>query len=207
MRRSLAPILALMLACCFAACAFESDIPDSGPGDGSGGGDSGPEYPPPPYGTEYGDTAENFTVQRVSCQGDTGRGREWKLAEYLGAKAVLITVHAGWCTFCKQQASRMQAELEPYLGNGLEVMLLLTEDPSGSSQVQRLLDYACSYRQQYGFSFPIGIDPGGAATGQYFDGLPLNMLLDRDMFIRYRLPGELPDSNILIGNIEGLLDE
>jgi hypothetical protein len=113
MRRSSAPILALILACCFAACSFESDIPDSGPGDGSNGGDSGPEYPPPPYGTEFGDTAENITAQRVSCQGDTGRGREWKLAEYLGAKAVLITVHAGWCTFCKQQATNMQDQLEP----------------------------------------------------------------------------------------------
>lgn len=207
MRKLLVPVLAGLVVALFAGCSFESNVPDSGGDDGNTGGDQAPSYPPPPYGSSYGDTAENFQVELVSCNGDTGMGRAWRLEEYLGTNAILITVHAGWCVYCKQQATTMDDDLNPYLNHGLEVMLLITEDPRGVTTRQTLLDYACKYSSDYGFSFPVGIDPGGAATGQYFDGVPLNMLLDKKMEIRYKITGLLPEEGILEGNIEGLINE
>ncbi len=197
----------LLFAFLATGCAFETEIPDAGPKDSGTGGDLPPKYPPPPYGTEYGDTVENFEVERVSCQGSTGSGRTWTLDEFLGSKAILITVHAGWCSICKQQATTMENDLSSFYDRGLNVILLLTEDPSGSTNRQKLLDYACEYRKKYGFSFPLAIDPNGAATGRYFDGVPLNMLLDREMSVRYKITGLIPDSKALEGNIEGLLNE
>lgn len=201
---SIASILFLFLA---AGCAFETEIPDAGTKDSGNGGDLPPKYPLPPYGTEYGDTVENFEVERVSCQGTTGSGRPWTLDEYLGSKAILVTVHAGWCTFCKQQANTMEDDLSKFYDKGLNVILMVTEDPSGSTNRQKLLDYTCEYRKKYGFTFPLAIDPNGASTGKYFDGVPLNMLLDKNMSIRYKITGLLPDSKALEGNIEGLLNE
>ncbi len=190
-----------------AGCAFETEIPDAGSKDSGIGGDQPPQYPGPPYGTEYGDTVENFEVERVSCQGTTGTGRPWTLSEYLGAKAILVTVHAGWCSICKQQVATMEDDLSPFYDRGLNVILLMTQDPSGSTNRQKLLDYSCEYRKKYGLSFPVAIDPNGAATGKFFDGVPLNMLLDKNMSIRYKITGLIPDSKALEGNIEGLLNE
>ncbi len=207
MRKTLAFTLAIVVVMAFSGCSWESSFSDAG-GDGyDDGGDQPPGYPLGPYGIEYRNTVENFGIERVSCQGDRGTGRDWRLSEYLGSKAVLITVHTGWCPFCKQQSETMEEDTQrPYGDRGLDIMLLLSEDPNGSQDRETLLDYACYYRGRYGFSFPVGIDPGGAATGKYYDGVPLNMLLDENMVIRYKITGLLPGSD-LQGNIGGLLDE
>ncbi len=206
MRKVLAFTLAAVVVVMFSGCAWESSFPDAGDDDSGTGGDLAPGYPEGPYGTGLDDTIENFQVERVSCQGDTGVGRPWRLGEFLGSRAILVAVHAGWCGFCKQQATTMEADIqEPYGDQGLEIILLMTEDPDYSTNRQTLLDYSCYYRRQYGLSFTMGIDPGGAATGKYSDGLPLNILLDEDMSIRYKFTGLNPDSGALQDNIEGLL--
>jgi peroxiredoxin len=197
----------LVLSVLMIGCAWEASLPDAGPKDSGNGGDLGPAYPPPPYGAGYGDTAENIAIERVSCQGDIGSGRPWKLEEFLGAKATLITIHTGWCIFCKEQSKTMEADLARFRERGLEVILIMTEDPSGSTNRQKLLDYTCKYRKDYGLTFALAIDPGAAASGQFFNATPLNMLLDRNMEIRYKVMGLLPESDTMNGNIEGLLNE
>jgi peroxiredoxin len=208
MRKVAIWLLSLLVVAVFSGCAWETEVPDAGQEDSGDDGDKSPTYPSGPYGNLFGNTVENFTVERVTCSGDTGVGHVWSLEEYLGKKAILVTVHAGWCSFCKQQASTMDADLSEFYGDDFGVILLMTQDPAGSSSRQTLLDYTCQYRKQYGFSFHVAIDPDGAATDQYSPALPLNMILDRDMSIRYKIPGDSPDFGTLLeGNIEGLLNE
>lgn len=188
-------------------CAWESsnNEPDANQADGSDVG-----YPPPPYGTEYGDTVEDFRVDEVLCGAGTYNHRALYASDYLGNPATLFSVHAGWCTFCKQQATTMEESLyQPYKDQGLKIVLVIFEDEQRNSDFQTLLEYACSYRERYGMTFTIAIDPGAQVMGRFFrpneGGTPLNMLLDRDMVIRYKLEGLIPDT--LEGNIESLLNE
>lgn len=206
--RSAAWLITILTVFGLGGCAWESEggntLVDANKTDA---GDT-LDYPKAPYGTEYADTVENLQLERVICLGDDNLTRAWKLEEFLGSKAVLLTVHAGWCNYCKQQAATMETALQkPYGDRGLNIILVVTEDPSGNAQQSVLADYACKYRSDYGFSFSVAIDPKGATTGKFFDGVPLNMLLDSNMSIRYKIIGLPPDSSMLEGNIQGLLNE
>jgi hypothetical protein len=102
----------------------------------------------------------------------------------------------------------MEPDLQqPYADDGLKIMLVLFEDDNGSSNAQNLRDYACEYKETYGFTFTLAIDPGAAVLGDFLEGTPMNMLLDDEMKIRYKVDGIIPDSHILEGNIEGLINE
>ncbi|RME23932.1 MAG: TlpA family protein disulfide reductase [Deltaproteobacteria bacterium] len=118
-------------------------------------------------------------------------------------------LHAGWCTYCKQQAAGMEAMYQNYKQQGLRILLVLFEDEQGSSDHDKLLEYTCSYRDRYGMTFTLAIDPGAEVMDQFFRpteaGTPLNMLLDKDMTIRFKLEGVIPET--LEGNIEALLSE
>ncbi|NMB75769.1 MAG: TlpA family protein disulfide reductase [Myxococcales bacterium] len=134
------------------------------------------------------------------------------MERFLGAKAVLVTVHAGWCTYCKQQAATMEDGLwQKYKDQGLQMLLISFQDEQGSSDRQKLLDYCCKNKADFHMTFTQSIDPNAAVTDQFFRpteaGTPLNMLLDRRMRIRYKVEGVIPQSYILEGNIEGLLSE
>lgn len=196
-------------------CAFESGGNDGGQkpdGKTDGSGDQDTQYPPGPYGAEYLDTVENFIVDECICTGSTAVGRGMKMERFLGAKAVLVTVHAGWCTYCKQQAATMEDGLwQKYKDQGLQMLLISFQDEQGSSDRQKLLDYCCKNKADFHMTFTQSIDPNAAVTDQFFRpteaGTPLNMLLDRRMRIRYKVEGVIPQSYILEGNIEGLLSE
>ena len=192
-------------------CAWESGTnhqEDAGDGDAhdAGGIDEGPFYPPGPYGTQYNDTVENFMVEEVRCPGGPAQGKPFHLEDFLGSKAILISVHSGTCTYCKQQAFTMESDLASYRTRGLKVLLILIGDDRGSSERQDLLDYSCTYRNQYGLTFPVAADPDVVVGRVLVDeGTPLNMLLDADMVVRYRVEALMPDT--LEGNIDALLDE
>ena len=59
---------------------------------------------------------------------------------------------------------------------------------------------------EYGLTFPVAADPGPTVTFKLMDsGSPLNMLLDKNMEIRYKVEALMPDT--LEGNIDALLNE
>ena len=115
----------------FTGCAWEGGTNQQDDGsDGEddaydAGQDEGPVYPPGPYGSEFGDTVENFEVLKVRCPGGPGQGQPFLLEEFLGSKAILITMHSGNCTFCRQQAATMENDLAPYRARGLKILLIL----------------------------------------------------------------------------------
>ena len=199
-------------------CAWEDGTnqqDDGSDGDGTGNGDAydagggideGPVYPPGPYGTGWMDTVENFKVVQCICPGGPAQGRDFMLEEFLGSKAILITAHAGWCGPCKIQAPNMEEDLwVPYRERGLKILLVIIEDNNGSSVRQDVLDYCCYYKETYGMSFVLAGDPGTQVMRDYAAATPLNMVLDDEMVIRYKVAGVLDDT--LEGNINALLNE
>jgi peroxiredoxin len=205
----------ISLLCLFflavSGCAWESGTnhqDDAGDGDAQDAGrDEGPVYPPGPYGTDFLDTVENFKVVRCLCPGGPAQGKDFELEEFLGAKAVLVTAHSGTCTYCKQQASTMEDGLwVPYRSQGFKIVLVLIGDDRGNTDRQSVLDYCCVYQERYGLSFIVAADPDVAVMRNYIvEGTPLNMLLDDEMVIRYKVEANIPDT--LEGNVKALLNE
>ena len=198
--------LAALTFLCISSCSWESG---GGNDAGNFDGDNG-EYPPPPYGVNYNETAQNFRVEQTLCIEGGARGAAIYASDFLDAKATLVSVHAGWCGPCKTQAATMEDNLyQEYKDQGLRILLILFEDDERNSEHQALLDYTCTYRDRYGMTFTLAIDPGANVMGQFFRpteaGTPLNMLLDDEMVIRYKVEGTIP--NVLEGNIEALLSE
>ena len=188
-------------------CAWETGSnPDAGDLDGTNGGDQDDGYPPGPYGTDYGDTIENFQIVKVLCAGSEGTGRNLQLKELLGAKSVLLTVHSGSCYYCREQAKDMEELYQRYKDQGLDILLVLISDERGSSDRDNLLDFGCSYINDYGMTFTVAVDPGFVAMEPLLrEGTPLNILLDDQMVIRYRVEALMPET--LEGNIQHMLEE
>jgi peroxiredoxin len=195
----------------FSGCAWEDgtnhqDDGSDGQDASDAGTDEGPLYPPGPYGYDFGDTVENFMVSKCVCPGGPAQGKDFKLEEFLGAKAILVSVHAGNCLYCTQQASTMESGLwQPYKNSDFKILLVLVSGSGGITDRQEVLDYCCDYQDQYGLTFVVAADPGGSVMYNYLRGTPLNMLLDNEMVIRYKVEGILPDT--LEGNVEALLNE
>jgi peroxiredoxin len=216
MRRKVLEATMISLLClavsAFSGCAWEDGTNHQDDGsDGEDAFDAGTDegllYPPGPYGYDFGDTVENFKVSKVLCPGGPPQGKDFKLEEFLGAKAILVSVHAGNCGYCTQQASTMESGLwQPYKNRDFKILLVLTSDSGGGTDRQAVLDYCCKYQDDYGLTFTVAADPGGNVMHDYIEsGTPLNMLLDDEMVIRYKVEGILPDT--LEGNVEALLNE
>ncbi|HOX43408.1 MAG TPA: redoxin domain-containing protein [Myxococcota bacterium] len=219
--------LAITLALAGPGCTFgDTNTPEDGgvdapdaatdDGDSAQADNAEPEplvYPPGPYGTHLDETVANLAMEEAICDGDQNTGtRPWKLEDFLGAGAVMISVHAGWCSVCKTQSESLMADVvNPYDDQGLKIAMVIFEDASHASDRASLLAYVCGYKSHYGFNFPMLIDPDVEVMAPYFRpteaGTPLNMLLDRDMVIRYKVEGLIPDSRVIQGNIEALLSE
>jgi len=151
-------------------------------------------YPAGPYGTRYGDTMENHCFETCRCQGAQPQAETVCMEDFLGAKAILFSVHTGWCSSCAEQAAGLENDLyRPYHQDGLEIILMFFEDEYRSSERGDLLRLCCAERQGYGMTFTVAIDPGAQIVDRYFSGwsaeIPLNMVLDEDMVIRYQNEG------------------
>lgn len=211
LKAALIPLLFLTLAT-FPGCAWEDggDNKDDG-SDGQdafdAGYDEGPVYPPGPYGNDYGDTVANFTLQRCLCPGGPAQGVDFKLEEYLDAKAILISAHAGTCGICKQQAQVMEDSFyQAYKDQGFKIVLAIISDSGGSDARQDVLDYCCSYKSSYSLTCMVAADPEMGVMRNYIQtGTPLNMLVDHRMVIRYKVEGYDPVT--LRQNVVNLLDE
>ena len=61
------------------------------------------------------------------------------------------------------------------------------EDDWSRTSRTYLLPFCCDEREDYDFTFNVSIDPYGRTTDDYFYAgyIPLNMVLDDEMVIRY----------------------
>jgi len=118
-------------------------------------------------GTMVGETAVDFSAKNQN-------GQNVSLYEYFG-KVVLVNFSADWCAPCRDEAGHLEKLFQDYKDKGFQIITLLT---SGSP---------AEWANEYKLTFPVLDDGSQRVWFIYGEGwLPLNIILDRKMTIRYK---------------------
>jgi peroxiredoxin len=126
--------------------------------------------PTPESGTDVGNIAVDFTAKDQN-------GNNVSLYDYSG-KVILVDMSADWCGPCRNEATHLEDLYDEYRSQGFQIITILTSgDPK-------------EWANEYKLSFPVLDDNDEDIWGQYGEEYwPLNMILDRDMVIKYKMAG------------------
>ncbi len=125
-------------------------------------------------------------------------GQSLRLSDYRG-KVVLLNFWATFCSPCRREMPALEKLWRDYRGQGL-VVLAVAADRGAPDHVRRFIE-------EGGYSFPVVLDPNGAARKAYeVVALPMTYIIGRDGRFHARALGERRwDSSILQARIEALL--
>jgi peroxiredoxin len=125
---------------------------------------------PASFGSMENDIAADFSARNQS-------GQNVSLYQYFG-EVVLIDFSADWCGPCRDEASHLESLYQNNKDKGFQIITLLI---SGSPA-----DWADTYK----LTFPVLDDNSESLWNIYGEGyIPLNIILDRNMTIRYKQSG------------------
>ena len=107
------------------------------------------------------------------------------------AKAVFINHSAGWCTVCRSEAPTLNDWYDTYKDQGLVILQLLNQQDDNESPATA--EFCQSWRERYNVAFPLLVDADNL-LGPYHpywpeQQMPLNLVLDRRMKIKFVLEG------------------
>jgi len=129
-----------------------------------------PDIPPTLATLQVGDTAADFTAKDQNNQ-------DVSLYDYSG-KVILFEFSADWCGPCQAESPHLEELCNEYKDRGFQVItLLISGDPS-------------TWAQTYNLTFPVLDDNNESIWDGYGEGyVPLNLVVDRNYVIRYKVAG------------------
>lgn len=114
---------------------------------------------------KQGSVAPDFTVEMFD-------GKTIKLSDLRG-KVVLVNFWATWCPPCREELTRVQAEIIDRFA-GEEFVFL----PISRGEEQHTV---AAFRKRMGYTFPMGLDPDQRIFHRYATNyIPRNFLIDRE---------------------------
>ena len=139
---------------------------------------------PASFGSILNDIAADFSARSQS-------GQNFSLYEHFG-KVILIDFSADWCGPCRDEAGNLESLFQYYKNKGFQIVTILI---SGSP---------ATWADTYKLTFPVLDDTSESLWNIYGEGsIPLNIVLDRNMTIRYKESGY--DESTIINTIEKYL--
>lgn len=131
-----------------------------------------------------GQTAPDFELAALN-------GGSLRLSDFRG-QPVLLTFSASWCPDCNLEAPMLQALHER--GGNLAILMVDMEEDR---------DAVLGFADEYGFTFPIGLDYDGAVSKDYqIWAIPTNLLIDENGVIRARIIEQVTEEKL-----EAMLEE
>jgi thiol-disulfide isomerase/thioredoxin len=170
----------------------------SSPGTGGGGADSGPPClaAGQPFGVDP--QAGHFVpdIEVTACDGT----RTTLDSIRCPAPLTLLSVGAGWCQPCQEEAPMLEAAAVALAEEGVAIAQILFEDADGDPATSL---FCQQWTDQFDLSIPVFVDPLGHTT-ELFDQAttPLNVVIDRDGRVVWSAVGLVPD---LVDQLRSLL--
>jgi thiol-disulfide isomerase/thioredoxin len=165
---------------------------------GGGGADLGPCLPASePFGTDPS-AGESFgDVKLTSCDGQSHYLDEIRCQNAI----TLISIGAGWCGPCKEEAPVLEAASKTLAGQGIGIIQVLFED--GQSNPATTL-FCEAWTSELALTIPVYVDPP-ANTLTFFDApaAPLNVVVDHDGKVLWAASGLFPED--IVGLLQSLL--
>ena len=211
--------LSLALGGALAGCSDDAAAPiDAAPSidvpPGQPDATPGSLYPPGPYGYEatkiiadeqypgYVPTAPDDLV--YDNDATTFNFRAFYQGNDPDAKVIMMNIGATWCVYCKDEASKIEAQLyDVYYSQGVRFMTIVAQNDSGGASAA---SDAKNWAQTYGNTFPTLYDPTGA-TSKYCDqsAFPANVFIDaRTMEIKHVTTGG--DTSVDMVALKNIID-
>lgn len=122
-------------------------------------------------------------------------GEQIQLSKYLGRKPILVNLWASWCVPCRDEAPLLEAAWRQYKDRLLVLGVNVQDTNPGD---------ALGFIQEFGLSFPSGIDTNGRVWIDYGGyGVPETFLIGKDGKVLYRHAGPLNPATLqeLLGKV------
>ncbi len=153
--------------------------------------------------------AQDFSLELMTGMDSEGEGNgdssgedgisggSVSLSEMRG-KVVLVDFWASWCPPCRQEAAALEEVYREYAGPEVEFI---------GVNIWDLEDNANTYVQDFGLTYPSGLDTDGVIAIDYgVRGIPEKFFIGRDGVIRQKFVGPM-SADILRQTLDRLLAE
>lgn len=126
-------------------------------------------------------------ISLLGCDGAVATLNELRC----GNKVTLVSIGAGWCEPCEQEAVFMEELYQRYHSRGLEVVQLMYADREGFAPG---VTFCRAWRDTFKLSYPVYVDPQGNTLQLFTIGVtPLNILVDKYGKVLWSGFGVLPE--------------